>query len=345
MPERAGGQFDLSGPALALVAAGLLARRRRLHGLRPLGRDPGFRARRHRRQYADDAGPRPAWRPGLVRPRPASPGRLQHPLVAAGRPADRRAEIAVHAHVRRADRRADRGRGRADAADAGRDGRGRGDRAADGRADRLSARHRPARLRRIDHRHVGAAPDRPSRLAARRARLVDGLADRPEAGAWRRDDGHLDRLLAGHRPGDAALSRRGRRDHRPDVGPRRRRGAAARRLRHQPRRRLRLRLPRLHLRSEHGALVRRADAGLAVGDARRRRDRGRARLAEPAKAAGPAGARRRRGAMLAGAFAWGRRNAWAGSNRPRPSSSGCGFPRCARRCRSGGTASTPRPRR
>ena len=152
------------------------------------------------------------------------------------------------------------------------------DRAAAGRADRLSARHRPARLRRLGRRHVAAAADRPSWLAARLARLGDGLADRSEARARRRHARPRHRLVARDRAGDAALSRRRRRARRADVGARRRRGAAARRLRRQPRRRLRLRLPRLHLRGEHGAALRRADAGLAVGDARRRRGRGRARL-------------------------------------------------------------------
>ena len=57
-----------------------------------------FGARRHRRQYADHAGPRLASRPGLVRPSPVSAEsalRREHPLVAAGRPADRRADPAA----------------------------------------------------------------------------------------------------------------------------------------------------------------------------------------------------------------------------------------------------------
>ena len=188
-------------------------------------------------------------------------------------------KLAVHALLRRADRRADRGRGGAAAADAGGDG---GDRVVVRRLvapHRLAARHRPARLRRLGQRHVAAAQDRPSWLAARHARLGDGLADRPEAGARRRHARRRHRAVASRSawrccpisPSAGAIV----------VLMWVRDGGEARRLAaygDQPRRRLRLRLPRLHLRGEHGAALRRADAGLAVGDARRRRDRGRARL-------------------------------------------------------------------
>ena len=113
-----GGGVRPSGPALALVAAAVLGSRvAGYHALRPLGRDPRLRARRHRRQYADDAGPRPARRPGLVRsaasigstrrPAPTSTGRgwstCRSPAL----------KLLLHAFVRRPDRRDGRGRGRA----------------------------------------------------------------------------------------------------------------------------------------------------------------------------------------------------------------------------------------
>ena len=57
------------------------------------------------------------------------------------------------------------------------------DHPAAGLALRLSARHRLPRLRRLGGRHVAAAADRPSWLAARLPRLDRGGADRSEAAA------------------------------------------------------------------------------------------------------------------------------------------------------------------
>ena len=79
--------------------------------------DPVLQPRRHRRQYAHDAGPRPASRPGLVRPSPSiGSRRIEHPLVAAGRPADRRIDPRSPAAARRRRGRALGGRDRAHAA-------------------------------------------------------------------------------------------------------------------------------------------------------------------------------------------------------------------------------------
>jgi hypothetical protein len=118
MPVGAGRPSDCStdtGAGGCPVLARLL---RLVDDLRPLGADP-LLARRHRRQYADDAGPRPAHGQGWFDPRQHRlnpPGRREHPLVAAGRPADRRADPAVAPLLRRRRRRALGGRDRADAA-------------------------------------------------------------------------------------------------------------------------------------------------------------------------------------------------------------------------------------
>ena len=72
----------------------LLAAVLRLVHRQPLERHPVLQPRRYRRQYAHDAGPRPAPRPGLVRPRAASARGIEHPLVAARGPADRRTDPA-----------------------------------------------------------------------------------------------------------------------------------------------------------------------------------------------------------------------------------------------------------
>ena len=194
-----GGALRISGPALALVRRPVLARLRGLADLRSPGADPGLLARRHRRQYADDAGSRPARRPGLVRSPAAPPGRLQHSLVAPGRPADRGAEAPVRTVFRGQDRGDDRGHGRAAAADAGGDVGGGLDDAAAGLALRLPARHHHARLQRIDRRHVVPAAARSSRLAARLPRLGRRRFDRSQAAARRPHARHRDRLVADHR--------------------------------------------------------------------------------------------------------------------------------------------------
>ena len=113
---------DCERRALELARAALEARRRCSSGSASApgssssswNADPLVRARRHRRQYADHAGPRPAPRPGLVRPSPvpAEPAaRREHPLVAAGRSADRRADPRASAVPRRR-RRPSAGRSR-----------------------------------------------------------------------------------------------------------------------------------------------------------------------------------------------------------------------------------------
>src|SRR3954471_20290302 len=84
-----------AGAAMAAGRAAALAGRLRFVCRDSMGPDTRLQPRRHRRQYADHAGPRLAGRPGLVRPQAISPQSAlwrRHPLVAAGRPAARRAE-------------------------------------------------------------------------------------------------------------------------------------------------------------------------------------------------------------------------------------------------------------
>ena len=144
---------------------------------------------------------------------------------------------------------------------------------------------------------------RSSWLAARLPRLGRRRFDRSQAAARRPHARRRDRLVAGHRAGDAALSRRRRRNRRPDVDPRRR-AAAALRLRRHPGRRLRLRLPRLRVGGEPPADVRCAFPGLALRHGRGGRSRGAARLGLAERLAGTAGRRRLGGVVIAGAFAW-----------------------------------------
>ena len=145
---------------------------------RPEMGDIRYFSPRYRRQYADHAGARAAPRAGLVRSSqlPDEPAvRGEHPLVAAGRPADRRADPRLQAVPRRPG----------------------AERWAVAIApllpyllllfslaltarrliDRSPIRSRSGGfLRRVDERHVHAGADRPSRLAACAAR----------ARAWRR---------------------------------------------------------------------------------------------------------------------------------------------------------------
>ena len=147
------------------------------------------------------------------------------------------------------------------------------------------------------------------------------------------------RAVADHRARNAALSGGRRRLHRADVDPRRRAGAAARHLRRLARRRLRARLPGLRLRGEPArrsatrlspvwlsAMV--AAGAIAVALA----------WLTPASPWARLGVAALGGAALAAPSRWSGRTASAGWSRRRPSSTGSGCRRCARRCRSGGTA-------
>ena len=130
--------------------------------------------RRYRRQYAHDAGPRPAPRPGLVRPR-ASIG-----CAGSNIHWSRLVDLPIAGLILRPSAAPRRRRGRALG---GRDRAahplsaaavlGRADGSAAGRPPRLSARLPRLVLRRIDQRHVHARADRPSRLAARFGRAGD----------------------------------------------------------------------------------------------------------------------------------------------------------------------------
>jgi len=186
------------------VAAGL-----RLVHLRPMERYPLLPARRHRRQHADDAGSRPASRPGMVRPSAVSAesaDRIEHPLVAARRSADRWVDSAAAAADRRRHGRALGGGNRPAVAVppsvvlGGANGPP---------ADRSTCLHPGLRrvvFRRIDQRHVHARADRSPRVAAG----VPGAGDRgdcrPEEASRRTDARVRDRAVADHRARNAGLS-------------------------------------------------------------------------------------------------------------------------------------------
>ena len=153
-------------------------------------RDPLVRPWRHRRQYADHAGPRPAPRAGLVRSSqlPDEPAvRREHSLVAAGRSPDRRADPRPAPVARRRRGGALGRRDRALVAVSAAALLARAHRAAAARPARLSAGVRDAVLRRVDQRHVHAGADRSSRLAARAAGAEHRGHRGPEACARRAD--------------------------------------------------------------------------------------------------------------------------------------------------------------
>ena len=212
---------------------------------------------------------------------------------------------------------------------------------------RLPARHRPARLRRLGQGHVAAAQDRPSWLAARHARLGRRLADRPKARARR---GHA------RRSPPPARWRSAWRCCSISPPPARssccmwvRSAAEARRL------------------FAYGVTL---AGGCAFAFLVFASEANRAPVCDALSpvwlsamaAAGAvavllAWASPRQPARAASASPRSARARWspapspgpgrtasAGSSNPRPSSSGCGCPRCARRCRSGGTARRPRRR-
>ena len=243
--------------------AGLL----HLSGDQPLERHPVVRAARHRRQYADQPGSSAARRAGLVRPEAvqAEPAvRREHPLVAAGRPAARRADPAVPAAGRRRRCGADRDRGRADAAAPAVARLARADGAQADSSACLSAGVRGAVLRQLGAGHVHAGPHRPSRLAARIPRARDRRDSRPEAGARRGGRRDRDRTVALDRARDAHLSCASRGGGDLVLGRRRGRTEAARELCGDARRRDCDRLPGLRLLREPGSGLRRFVAGLAL---------------------------------------------------------------------------------
>ena len=150
----------------------------------------------------------------------------EHPLVAAGRPAARRADPAAQAVRRGRMGRAVRGGDRAAAALPAAAVLAGADRAAAGRPARLSAGLRRVVLRRLDQRHVHADADRPPWLAAGAARAGDRGDRRPEAHARRSDARDRDRSVAGDRARDADLPRDRRVGDGPVLGRRPRRGAS-----------------------------------------------------------------------------------------------------------------------
>src|SRR3982751_3077159 len=128
-----------------------------------MGPNPLVRAWRHRRQYADHAGPRPAAWAGLVRPPPASSesaGRVQHPLVAPGRPAHRGADPGAEARFWRSRGGALGSRDCAVAAIFAAALFARADGASAARTIGLRAGFPDVVLRRVDPRHVHAGADR-----------------------------------------------------------------------------------------------------------------------------------------------------------------------------------------
>ena len=272
------------------------------------------------------------------------PAGRRHSLVAARRPADRRASSCCSRPCSAADCGAGRGDGRAAAGDAGRHGCARRDGAAAGRPQGASPSHRRCwPMRRLHARHVGAAAHRPSWLAAGDARRGGGRPDRSQAARGGVLLGvatalslaiGLEMLLYLAVPGRDGPAL----DHRP------RGSAAAVRLRRQPRRRLRARLPPLRFRGQPRAGLRRA---CRRSGCRRWSPAGRSRWAPPAEprqrshaAAGARACRRALAAAFALVLARLRRPARA---LPRPSSSGFGSTRSARRCRSGATAPASPP--
>ena len=108
-----------------------------------------------------------------------NPPRREHPLVAAGRSADRRADPRLAAVPRRRRGGALGGRDRAAAALSAAAVLAGADGAAADRPARLSAGVPGPVLRRLDQRHVHAGADRPPRLAARAAgaRALPAIAD------------------------------------------------------------------------------------------------------------------------------------------------------------------------
>ena len=316
------------GPPLARLGAAGVARHRGLADVRSLERDPLARPLRHRRQYADDAGPRAARWAGLVRsaqlPAQSSAG-LRHPLEPHRRSADRRADPAAAAVHRHALGRTHGHRDRADAAAGGHLRRPVGHRPPPRRPARLAARARlPAGRGRRD-RHVPPAADRSPWLAARLPCRDGGGARRSEARARRGDGRAGQRGQPRHRAGTAALCRDGGRDRRPALGMGPRRRPPPRRLCRVARRRHRDRLCRVRLRSQPCRALRRTDAGMAFRDGAR----GRARLRHLA------GPRRKPPARVSAlpprSARWWRcsssssgRNASAVPNRSRPSWRRCG---------------------
>ena len=172
--------------------------------------DPVFLAARHRRQYADEPGSRVACRAGLVRPSAISAEsalRRQHPLVAAGRSADRGHHPRASADLRRRGRGEGRDRDSAIAAASSSVLLLGADSPATDRQAGLSSGVRDLVLRRIRHRNVHAGPYRSPRLAARLTGSGRGRNRRSQTSTRRRGDRHCVGNFAVDRAGNDHLHR------------------------------------------------------------------------------------------------------------------------------------------
>jgi hypothetical protein len=189
--------------------------------IRSLGPDSLAVARRYRRQYAADASPRAARRPGLVRSAqlPAEPAaRVRHSLEPDRRPADRRPDPVLPPVHQQQLGGAARLRDRAVAAAVDRDARHRRDRAAIDQPLCVATGGRVHGRRDRRDADVHARADRSSRLAARHAEPDRRGTVRSERASRRGNGWYRERGVAVDRARTAPLRGDGGGDHRLALG-------------------------------------------------------------------------------------------------------------------------------